>query len=82
MLLPLKLLAKFLPHHHFCKSYIGFLHVQKISRLRARPGGFPIAPWTPSGLLLDETFASKETETLFSQHSYKKRLKNNVFSAV
>ena len=31
-----------------CKLSIALLQTQGISRLRARPGGFPIAPWTPS----------------------------------
>ncbi len=65
MLLPLKLLAKFLPHHHFCKSYIGFLHAQKISRLRARPGGFPIAPWTPSAPYMMKFLQGKKPKLYF-----------------
>ena len=32
----------------FYKLRIVFLHAQRISRLRARPKGFPVALWKPS----------------------------------
>ena len=31
------------------RAYLSFPASQRISPLRRRPGGFPIAPWTPSG---------------------------------
>ena len=31
------------------RAYLSFPVSQRISPLRRRPGGFPIAPWTPSG---------------------------------
>ena len=31
------------------RAYLSFLASQKVSPLRRRPGGFPLAPWTPSG---------------------------------
>ena len=34
--------------HYFCKLHIAFLQTQEVSRLRARPKGFPIALWKPS----------------------------------
>ena len=31
------------------RAYLSFPASQRLSPLRRRPGGFPIAPWTPSG---------------------------------
>ena len=34
------------------RAYLSFSASQRISPLRRRPGGFPVAPWTPSGVHL------------------------------
>ncbi|MFR2083991.1 MAG: hypothetical protein ACLS7A_09715, partial [Christensenellales bacterium] len=50
-----------------------FLHTQGISRLRARPKGFPIALWKPSGCTLPYlTFSGsyEVTKTLFLNQHY------------
>ena len=45
------------------RAFLTFPILQRISPLRRRPGGFPLAPWTPSGahlLQADETFHKKQ----------------------
>ena len=45
------------------RAYLVFPVSQKVSPLRRRPGGFPFAPWTPSGahlLQADETSHKKQ----------------------
>ena len=45
------------------RAYLSFPVSQRVSPLRRRPGGFPIAPWTPSGpipIYMDETSHKKQ----------------------
>ena len=45
-------------------AYLSFPVSQRISPLRRRPGGFPIAPWTPSGpipICVGKTSHEKQT---------------------
>ena len=45
------------------RAFLAFPVSQKVSPLRRRPGGFPLAPWTPSGahlLQADETSHKKQ----------------------
>ena len=45
------------------RAYLSFPVSQRVSPLRRRPGGFPVAPWTPSGpipIYMDETSHKKQ----------------------
>ena len=45
------------------RAYLSFPVSQRLSPLRRRPGGFPVAPWTPSGpipICMDETSHKKQ----------------------
>ena len=49
----------------FLQAMYASLQTPRVSRMRARPGGFPIAPWTPSDPISVEAFASLESENSF-----------------
>ena len=45
------------------KSFLAISDLRRVSPLRRRPGGFPVAPWTPSGpipICMDETSHKKQ----------------------
>ncbi len=42
------------------KSFLAFSVLRRVSPLRRRPGGFPLAPWTPSGPLCSKGVAREK----------------------
>ena len=58
------------------RCFLAFSVLWRVSPLRRRPGGFPVAPWTPSGgrkPCLDAVLACCETKGFTFTWVYKKR---------
>ena len=59
------------------RAFLTFPILQRISPLRRRPGGFPVAPWTPSGggrkPCREAVLACCETKGFTFTWAYKKR---------
>ncbi len=66
-----RLLAKYFALSFLQVLYV-FLQMQKVSRLRTRPKGFPIALWKPSGPYAMKILQVQISEVTFSLHLYEK----------